>query len=104
VTKHIASGLAAKLSTVMLMLDVEKAFDCVWHDALLHKLLERRFSMVYMKLIWSFLGERSVDWGECHRVQFSLRHSTIYLLLIIFALTDIHVALLANDSALFSTC
>jgi hypothetical protein len=35
-TKHIASGLAAKLSTGMLLLDVEKAFDCVWHDALLH--------------------------------------------------------------------
>jgi hypothetical protein len=28
-TKHVGSGLAAKLSTGMLLLDVEKAFKCV---------------------------------------------------------------------------
>jgi hypothetical protein len=54
VTKHIASGLAAKLSTGMLLLNYQKAFDCVW----LHKLLEYRFFMVYIKLIWSFLTDR----------------------------------------------
>jgi hypothetical protein len=93
VTKHIASGLAAKLSIGMLLLDVEKVFDCVLHDALLHKLLEYRFAMVYRKLIWSFLtarkfyvtvaGERSAECGECHRVQLSLRHSSIYTEIII---------------------
>jgi hypothetical protein len=58
VTKHIASGLAAKLSTGMLLLDIEKAFDWVWHDALRHKLLGYRYSIVYIKLIWSFLTDR----------------------------------------------
>jgi hypothetical protein len=33
VTKHITSGLAAKLSTGMLLLNVKMAFDCVCHDA-----------------------------------------------------------------------
>jgi hypothetical protein len=58
----------------MLLLEVEKVFDCVWHDALLHKLLECRFPTVYIKLIWSFLvdrkfyvsaatGERTVECG-----------------------------------------
>jgi hypothetical protein len=61
VTKHIASGLAAKLLTGMLLLDVEKAFDCVWHDALFHKLLECFFPMVYIKLIWSFLTDRKFN-------------------------------------------
>jgi hypothetical protein len=42
----------------MLLLDVEKACDYMWHDALLHKFLEYRFSMVYTKLIWSFLTDR----------------------------------------------
>jgi hypothetical protein len=35
--------------------DVEKAFNCERHDALLNKLLEYRFPMVYIKIIWSFL-------------------------------------------------
>jgi hypothetical protein len=42
----------------MLLLDVEKTFGCVWHYALLHKLLEYRFPMVYIKLICSFLTDR----------------------------------------------
>jgi hypothetical protein len=54
-TKHIAFGLAAKLSVGMLLLDVEKTFDCEWHDAMLNKLLGYRFPMVFIKLIWSFL-------------------------------------------------
>jgi hypothetical protein len=84
-TKHIAFGLAAKLSVGMLLLDVEKAFDCEWHDAMLNKLLGYRFAMVFIKLIWSFLTEQNlyvIVAGECHRVQFSVRHSSIYLLLI----------------------
>jgi hypothetical protein len=81
----------------MLLLDVEKAFDCVLHDALLHELLECRFPMLYVKLIWSFLTDQNLyvtitavrglqNVGSSlkrHRVQFSLCYSTIYLLLIL---------------------
>jgi Reverse transcriptase (RNA-dependent DNA polymerase) len=38
----IARGTSrVTLSTGMLLLDVEKAFDSVWHKALMHKLLQR---------------------------------------------------------------
>jgi hypothetical protein len=59
-TKYIMSGLTAKLSTGMLLLDVERAFECVWYDndASLHKLMEYCFPMVYIKLICFFLTDR----------------------------------------------
>jgi hypothetical protein len=45
-------------STAMVMLDVEKAFDSVWHDALVHKLLSNDFPMYQVKMIKSFLENR----------------------------------------------
>ena len=47
------------LSTGMLLLDVEKAFDSVWHEALLHKLLQRGCDIFLARLIFSFLKGRT---------------------------------------------
>jgi hypothetical protein len=41
-------------STGMLLLDVEKAFDSVWHEALLHKLLINGCDIFLARLIFSF--------------------------------------------------
>jgi Reverse transcriptase (RNA-dependent DNA polymerase) len=41
------------------LLDVEKAFESVWHEALLHKLLQRGCDICLAKLILSFLKDRS---------------------------------------------
>jgi hypothetical protein len=41
-------------STGMLLLDVEKAFDSVWYEALLHKLLARGCNISLARLIFSF--------------------------------------------------
>jgi hypothetical protein len=116
VTKHIAFGLAAKLSTGMLLLDIEKAFDCVWLDALLHKLLGYRFHVVYIKLIWSFItdrtfyftvaGERSAECGFLSGVpQSAVLSPTLFAIFTsdFPTLTDTQLALFADDSALFST-
>jgi hypothetical protein len=46
-------------STGMLLLDVEKAFDSVWHESLLHKLLSKGCNISLVRLIFSFLKERS---------------------------------------------
>jgi len=48
-----------KKSTGMIILDIEKAFDTIWHDGLLHKLLALKFPIVIIKLIQSFLADRS---------------------------------------------
>jgi hypothetical protein len=43
----------------MLLLDVEKAFDSVWHDALLHKLIRRGCDIFLVRIIYSFLNDRT---------------------------------------------
>jgi hypothetical protein len=99
-----------------LLLDVEKAFNCVLHDALLHKLLEYCFPMVNIKQIWSFLtdrkfyvtvaGERSAECG----IPSGVPHGAVLsqTLFNIFTsdfpnTTDVQLARFAEDSALFST-
>lgn len=59
ITQAIKKGFLTKKSTGMVMLDVEKAYDSVWQDAIIHKLIVARFPMYLVKLIQSFLRERS---------------------------------------------
>jgi hypothetical protein len=46
-------------STGMLLLDVEKALDSVWHEALMHKLLMKGCDIFLAYLNFSFLKNRS---------------------------------------------
>jgi hypothetical protein len=41
----------------MLLLDVKRAFDSVWHDALLHKLILRGCNIFLVRIIYSFLND-----------------------------------------------
>lgn len=59
VTKHIRVNLQTGKSTGMLTFDVEKAFDSVWHKALLHKMFLLKFPLYLVKIIKSFLLNRS---------------------------------------------
>lgn len=47
------------MSTGMVLFDGEKAFDTVWHDGLLHKLIKLKFPIYLVKIIQSFLTDRS---------------------------------------------
>ena len=39
-------------------MDVEKAFDKVWHNGLLHTLQQHNISVIFLRLIGSFLSNR----------------------------------------------
>lgn len=57
---HIKTRFAApfKHSTGMLLMDVERAFDRVWHAGLLKKMIDQNFPVHLVHIISSFLKER----------------------------------------------
>lgn len=58
IKKHIKDNFNYKKSTGLIMLDIEKAFDTVWHEGLLHKFKLFNFPMPIIKIIQSFLSDR----------------------------------------------
>lgn len=55
----IDQNKSAKRSTGMVLLDIEKAFDSIWHDGLLYKMHLFGFPNYILKLIKSFNSNRS---------------------------------------------
>lgn len=55
---HIKRGFSSKESTGLILLDVEKAFDSVWHNGLIFKLVNFGFPLPLIKIIKSFLENR----------------------------------------------
>lgn len=58
--EHIAEGFNRRESTAAVFLDVSKAFDKVWHEGLLSKMLEAGIPLGLVQLIGSYLGGRKV--------------------------------------------
>lgn len=57
-----------------MLLDLRKAFDSVWHDGLLHKLRSYKYPPYLIKLVASYLNDRSafVSLQSSHSVVFKL--------------------------------
>lgn len=56
--EHLAIAKNKKYHTIAIFLDIEKAFDTVWHDKLIQKLTLLKFQPNVIKLIHSYLKDR----------------------------------------------
>jgi hypothetical protein len=97
-------------------LNIEKAFDTIWHSGLLYKLSKLEFSISLIKLISSFLSQRK--FGVSLEVEmFTLREmqagvpqdSVLTPTLPNMCINDapqthgVHMALFADDTCLYAT-
>lgn len=71
-TDFIATNFQKSKHTLALFLDVEKAFDKVWHQGLLYKIRQYGFPQYLQQIIKSFLINRSF------KVQVNLVQSSVY--------------------------
>ena len=58
-TQHIQKSFNSGQSAGMVLLDVEKAYDSVWQEAILHKMRLTEFPMYILKLLHAFLKGRT---------------------------------------------
>ncbi|GBM72862.1 RNA-directed DNA polymerase from mobile element jockey [Araneus ventricosus] len=58
VTEHILEGKFANLATAAIFLDIAKAFDKVWSQGLIHKLIAYKFPHYIISIIHSYLQDR----------------------------------------------
>lgn len=59
IIKDVRQNFRNRLSTGFIAFDVEKAFDRVWHQGLLYKLIDLKMPTYLIKLIASFLKDRT---------------------------------------------
>ena len=73
--ENIANKLANKSTTDVVLRDVQKAFDKVWHDGLRYKILQSGIHPCYTKVLSSFLHNRhaSISIGSHLGPPFRLR-------------------------------
>lgn len=113
VIKTAKENIKNKKSTGMIFLDVEKAFDRVWHNGLLYKMLQLRFPLPLIKTVRSFLSERTfsvfikgqfsdiklIKYGVPQGAVLSPTLYNIFTYDIVRETTD-NIALFADDTAL----
>jgi Reverse transcriptase (RNA-dependent DNA polymerase) len=58
ITECASFGFNKNQSTGIALLDLEKAFDVIWHNGILFKLHKLQFPLYIIKLIYSFLNNR----------------------------------------------
>jgi hypothetical protein len=116
IINHIRDGFNKKISTGLILMDVEKAFDSVWHNGLLHKLRNAGIGIHLLKIVQSFLHKRSflvnveTETSDILPIQAGVpQGSTLSPLLYIFYVSDMpksthcQIAQFADDTAIYTT-
>jgi Reverse transcriptase (RNA-dependent DNA polymerase)/Endonuclease-reverse transcriptase len=104
-----------KKSTGMVLLDIEKAFDSIWHDGMIYKLIKLKIPSYLIRLIDSFIRDRQfnvhINQGvsESIKIPAGLAQGTcispiLYALYVadIPKFNDTEIALYADDTALYT--
>lgn len=60
IVNDICTNFNLNKVTVMLFLDIEKAFDRVWIDGLIYKMIQYNYPPILIKLIYSYLQNRNL--------------------------------------------
>lgn len=56
--RHVIKAFNQKQSTGLILFDMEKAFDKVWHKGLIYKLIQLKFPLYLIKLISNYISDR----------------------------------------------
>ena len=59
ITESSAFGFNKNRSSGIVLLDLKHAFDSVWHDGLIHKLMQYNYPIYLIKLLHSYLNDRT---------------------------------------------
>jgi hypothetical protein len=113
---HVTLNFNNNMSTPAVFLDIEEAFDILWHPGLLYKLSTMDFSPNLIRLNSSFLSQRKFSvsmQGEMSMLRYinagvsqgSGLSATIYNLYMkhILKTAVVNLALFADDSSLYVT-
>ncbi|MGQ7663681.1 RNA-directed DNA polymerase, partial [Streptococcus suis] len=114
VIKTAKANISKKMSTGLVFLDVEKAFDRVWHNGLLYKMIQLNFPTTIIKTIRSFLCERTFSvfikgqYSEVKQIKYGVPQGavlspTLYNIFthdIVTETTD-KISLFADDTAIY---
>lgn len=111
IKRFITSNKQRKRSTGMLILDIEKAFDSVWHNGLIHKLIKMKLPTFLTRIINAFVRDRKfavqVNNASSTRLKIPAglpQGSCISPILYALYIADIHTenALYADDTAIYT--
>ncbi|KAI5704854.1 hypothetical protein M8J75_009460 [Diaphorina citri] len=112
---YVTQNFARSIPVTMILLDIEKAFDCVWPDGILYKMYQLNINPIIVKTIESYLSNRTfqVSYGgrlsSKHNIAAGVPQGSILgpFLFSIF-LSDlpttpgINTVLFADDTALYA--
>lgn len=114
VIKTAKENINKKKSTGVIFLDVEKAFDRVWHNGLLYKMIKLEFPLTLTKTVSSFLSERTFSvfikgqFSDTKEIKYGVPQGavlspTLYNIFThdVVRETTNNIALFADDTALY---